>query len=116
MMRMAGVASLSDIVSDRRRLAGTPTAKRKTDKCDNGLDARKWKEEEREKKTWRQTPKEDLSEMGVRHGARTVARDEQMERTRRLMFQQEREDLSLNKSSLCIRYHLLGTQTQALWH
>ncbi|KAJ8411253.1 hypothetical protein AAFF_G00172590 [Aldrovandia affinis] len=51
-MRRTGVALLSDMVSDRRRrLAGhTPTAKRTTSECGNGLGARGRQEEEREAK------------------------------------------------------------------
>ena len=79
-MRRAGVAPLSDIVSERRkRMTGHVLRLPRERPASVAMD---WMPEGgkrkrgRPKKTWRQTSKEDLSEMGVSwHGARRVARD-----------------------------------------
>ena len=79
-MKRAGVAALSDIVSERRkRMTGHVLRLPRERPASVAMD---WMPEGgkrkrgRPKKTWRQTAKEDLSEMGVSwHGARRVVRD-----------------------------------------
>ncbi|KAL7398770.1 hypothetical protein ABVT39_015049 [Epinephelus coioides] len=79
-MRRAGVVLLSDMVSDRgKRMAGHA---RRLPRERPGSVAMDWvpegnkRKRGRPKKTWRQTFKEDLSEMDVSwHGARRVTRD-----------------------------------------